>query len=389
MKEIEYSYNFVLYKEYLIYNAIGNDIVRRAMGISIYRSCRLTLIDCEKKFVDHVLDYVADYPIEIVQTTLDKVKSSLKCKDGDIIITHTWPDTLFKAVNIFKDCILVLIEEVPPLYDRFPRLNNKQTLLNKFLTWNPILKVITGRYRRAIHSGGIYVAISDIEADVIKGAYDLKPDIISYDPVDDRYFNYVENERNAIMTFGSGATYSGIIDKIIKSGLFDINEIICVNIENLETKMTIPGLKITTIKNYTFEEIRQCYARTAISITAENRGSFELIPIESIMSGVPIISPPVPSLEILQGINRYVISYETGNALPFFDYYQAANIAKDTDEIGQFYKWLKSSDLIRNSFSTMATEIFSISHIAKDFIYKVEKILGVNVVKNIQDLTDP
>lgn len=385
--EIGYSYNFVLYKEHLVYSAISNDIVRRAMGVSLYCPCRLILIECEKRFVNHVLEYVADSPLEIVQTTLDKVNSRLKCKDREIIITHTWPNTLFIAVDIFKACILVLIEEIPPLFDRFPKSDNKQTLMNKFLTWNPILKSITRKYRRAIHRAKIYVAISELEAELIEDHYCLRSDLTSYDPVDNRFFYYTENERNAIMVFGNAPTYSGIINKIISSGLFNINEIICVNPENMEAKITFLGLKMTTIKHYTFKEIMQCYARTAISITSENRGSYELIPIESIMSGVPIISPIVPSLAIYQQINHYGDSSETVNVLPFFDYYQAAKMTKESDEIRQFYAWLKSADLMRGSFSNMTADIFSISHIARDFIDNAEKIL--KRCKIFPNLADP
>ena len=353
------------------------------MGVSLYSPCRLILIECEKTFVDHVSGYVADSPLQIVQTTLDKVNSRLKCKDMEIIITHTWPDTLFIAVDIFKACILVLIEEIPPLYDRFPKSDNKQTLMNKFLTWNPILKSITRKYGRAIHRAKIYVAISEVEAELIRNHYGLEPDLTSYNPVDNRFFHYTEKERNAIMVFGNAPTYSGIINKIISSGLFNINEIICVNPENMGDKITFLGLKMTIIKYYTFKEIMQCYARTAISITFENRGSFELIPIESIMSGVPIISPIVPSLAILQKINHYGDSFETDNELPFFDYYRAAKMDVDSDETKQFYAWLKSADFTRNSFSMVATDIFSISSMAKDFIDNIEKVLNSKEMQNI------
>lgn len=385
MKKKKYSYNFVLYKEHLVYGAISHDIVRRAMGVSIYRPCRITLIGCEKKFVDHLLEYVADSPIEIIQTTPDIGGSNIKCKDGEIIITHTWMDTLFMTVNIYNNCILVLIENTLPLSDRFPKLDKKQKLTDKFLTWNPILKGITRKYRKAIRRANIYVAISDIQAELIKKYYSLMPDLTSYAPVDNRIFYYTENERNAIMIFGNAAPHCGIINEIINSGLFQINEIICVNPQDIEPNIIFPGLKITTIKHYTFEEIRQCYARTIISITSENRGSFELIPIESIMSGVPIISPQVPSLAILKQKICHYDKTEISNLLPFFDHHVASEIAVNSYEKGQFYKWLRSVDLTRESFATKTTDIFSIPKIAYEFINKVEKALDSKVTHNIPE----
>ena len=62
-----------------------------------------------------------------------------------------------------------------------------------------------------------------------------------------------------------------------------------------------------------------------------------------------------------------------------------SEIAVNSYEKGQFYKWLRSVDLTRESFATKTTDIFSIPKIAYEFINKVEKALDSKVTHNIPE----
>ncbi|MHB8560213.1 MAG: glycosyltransferase family protein [Thermoplasmataceae archaeon] len=369
-------YYFLLYREYQTLGAISNDIIRRAMGVAIYGDTTIVLIECSKEFQVHVRDYTKGSSLKVLCLSLDEAKILFTTDKGNVVITHTWPQTLYASAHHFEQSYLILIEEIAPLWDRLPKPMPgysaiKRKLVDRILTRRSVMALLLNRYRRAVRKASLYVAISDIESDLIIRHYGLKPNFTSYEPVDDRFFKYVQSERHSIIVFGDMKDKISIIKILLDQRELKLNEIINFNPSMKKEEITFPGVNITVIENYSFEDIEECYKRTYISITSEYKGSFELIPIESIMSGVPIISPIVPSLSILRNI--YIESDKADVCeLPFFDYFSLNKIEADPKLMKTFEKWVTSLNILRQNCAYYSSKIFSIPVIAQNFIRNVE-----------------
>ena len=281
MRNKEFTYYFILYREHNVLGAISNDIIRRAMGVSIYRRTFVLLIECTDAFGTYVKNYLNNYDVEVCICSLSNAISKIHFSDSDLVVTHTWPTTMYAVVNTLEIRNLALIEEIPPLFDRFDKefstcAGLKRGLVDKILTNKLVIRALLIRYRRAVKAANFYVAISEIEELVIKKYYGLHANLTSYNPVDDRFFRYVQNERDSIIVFGSLEDKVGIINYILGSGELGINKIINVNPNVGESDITFPGTTINVLENYNFEDISEYYRRSYLSITSEYRGSFEL-----------------------------------------------------------------------------------------------------------------
>lgn len=380
---MNYEYNFILYKEIFVFGAISNDILRRAMGVSKYRKTRLFLINCSKEFSHHAKSYVDSHLLEIFTVKSAKEANGVLLKnDGGIqlIVTHTWPSTLYVVVSKFQEQNLILIEEVPPLFDRLPSMIRARSLMDRILSTEVALRAITYRYRKAIKSAKKYIAISDYERKVLEKYYYLYPNDIVYEPVDNRYFVYAESERKSMLIFGNPD--NKVIRCVINSiGSENIKEIIQIN-SGLNLFHTYDSnIKITSINHYNFLEMQSLYRKSAVSITDESRGTFELIPIESIMSGVPIISPLVPSLQVLKSTIDSLYTQSEEKCYPYFDYLRLFNGLVGSDKNSQLAEWYFNIDRKRGFFSKVCHELFSIDAVGKDFIAKGEKYLSYDSKK--------
>ena len=369
------EYNFILYRDTLVLGAISNDILRRTMGVSKYRKTRLFLVECSKEFSDHARNYTATYDLEIlVVQFLQEVKVILLKKgiNNQIIVTHTWPNTLFSVVPVFRDQNLLLIEVGLPLFDRLPSGIRDRDYRDRILSTKPAIRMVTFRYRRAVKAAKMYVSISDYEKNVQDKYYDLQSDEVVYCPVDERYFLYAESERKSLMVFGK--PNENAIRCIMNSVGHDrIREIILIN-----SRLSLSGgfasdVKITDIRNYTFQEIRDVYKRALLSVTDESRGAFELMPIESIMSGVPIISPVVPSLKILKDSLDSSHPQKEKKVYPFFGYINLVGGCKNDNISKELASWYSEVEYQREFFSVMCNKLFSIDAVARDFIAKVDQ----------------
>ena len=372
---LNYEYNFILYRETFVLGAIPNDILRRAMGVSKYRKTRLFLVECSEKFSDHARNYTATHQLEIlVVHSLQDVKytTSKKGADYQIIVTHTWPNTLFSVVPLFRDQNLILIEEVPLLFDRLPSDIRGRDIWDHILSTKVAIRMVTFRYRKAVKAAKMYVSISNYEKNVLEKYYDLQSDEVVYNSVDERYFVYTESERTSLMVFGD-PDQNAVRCAINSVGNNRIKEIILINSSLSLSESFASGIKITKIRNYSFQEIQGLYRRTLLSIIDESRGSFELTPIESIMSGVPIISPSVPSIQILSDRIDSSTQQSGRKIYPYFDYLKLMGECKNAKVLKELSCWYSEVRGEGEFFSKMCNELFSIDAVAKDFTAKVEQ----------------
>jgi len=333
------------------------------MGLSKYVKVKILLISCTHKYIEYVKEYCEGYNIKIETMEYNKV-NKIDCINN-ILITHSWPETLYNVSRIFDIKNLIIIEEVPPLYDRFKKPFVKQLMRNKILTFPIILRFLIFKYRKALKKVYDYIAISDEEDKFIKNYYKLKPNFISYEPIDNRFFQYNElSKRDSIIVFGNLCNYNkfiNILNKILR--YIDIKKIICINSNN-ENKY-INNIPVYNIPKYRLKDIQDIYSRALISITMETKGSFELIPIESVCSGVPIISPEVPSVKVLRNL------FTTNSEFPVFNYFKFLNIDSDESLSNDFKKWFFDIDKNRSKFSEIALYNFSMENIAKEFLNNI------------------
>ena len=358
------NFIFILYKEGSIYDAIPNDILRRAMGMSKYVKVKILLISCIYKYIEYVKEYCEGYNIEIEAKELNKVNKIDYI--NNTFITHSWPETLYNVSSIFNIKNLIIIEEVPPLYDRLKKQSVKQLMRNRILTFPTMLRFLTLKYRKTLKKAHYYVAISDEEYTVLNNYYKLKPNFISYEPIDTRFFQYSRfSKRDSIIVFGNICNYDrfiNILNKILK--YIDIKRIICINSTN--DNKYISNIPTYNISKYKLKDIQNIYSSALFSITMENRGSFELIPIEGVCSGVPVISPEVPSVKSLRNV------FSTDSGFPVFNYFKFINIDSDEYLLNDFKKWFFNNDKNRAKFSERTLYNFSMENIAKEFLNNVK-----------------
>lgn len=354
------SFIFLLFQEYKKYGAIGNDMLNRAIGLSLFADTTILLIECSPEFVKHVHEYCLGYKIKIINSKVEELIN--KNFTNNIIITHTWPKTLYFASKIFGIKNLILIEELLPLSDRLKKPHIKQTLKNKILTFKPVLRIITAKYRRTIKRAKKYIVISDEQYNTCIKYYSLNPDFISYDPIASRFFNYKENPiRNSVLVFNNLCNNPEFIKIVEYLEIIGTSKIICIGTKKINKNLN--NIKIECIESYKFQDISKIYEGALICITDEYRGSFELIPIESLASGVPIITPYVPSIGVLK--NRVI----TGNNLPFFDYFKFLEM-----DLEIFKSWYNNVDKTRMDFSKKILNTFSPENVAKEFLKNLKLI---------------
>lgn len=346
------SISFVLFKEHEIYGAIGNDILRRAMGVSIFVDTTIVLIKCTKEFVKHTYDYCNGFNIKIIDS-LDINELEFY---SNYIITHTWPKNLYSVSKIYGINNLILIEEMVPLIDRFKKEHIKQSFIDRMLTTKIISIIITVKYRKYIKKAKKYVAISDDQANILINRYSIHPDFISYDPIDKCFFKYSDNhQRDSLLVFNdlqNSPKFSEIIDICKNIG---ITRVVCIGGKKCDD--SLQGIKIQYVKSYTFEEISGIYFSACLAITSEAKGSFELIPIESLVSGVPVITPEVPSINVL----KHHFPYEENT--PFFDYFEFME-----GNIEKFISWYNNVNTSRYCFSRKLSEFFNVENVAIKFL---------------------
>ena len=351
------SFIFVLFREYKILGAISNDILRRAIGVSMFRDTTIVLIECTEEFVKHAQEYCNGFNIKFLISSLDKLIDYNF--HNNFIITHTWPQTMYSVSKIFGIRNLILIEEIVPLFDRFKKPYENQTLKNRILTLRPILKIITIKYRMYINRSKMYIAISNDERDILIRKYSLKPNFVSYEAIDNRVFKYnTESIRDSLLVFNNlqyDIQFVQIIDRCREIG---ISKIICVG--GKKPPKTLDYITIEYIESYTFRQITEIYSHAMLAITNEAKGSFELIPIESLASGVPIITPDVPSINILRN------HQSNKKNQPYFNYFDFLSV--DLEEIRS---WYNREDKSRSCFSKKILEMFSLDAIAKEFLSNI------------------
>lgn len=357
----DFQLTFVLYKEGLIRGAIPNAILRRALGLSRFCKVSVLLIDCTKEFIGHTKEYVPELNVETVS------QSQLHPEEyaGRIIITHVWPQTLYAVIRLFPKSFVILNVDVAPLFDRLPRYGINQPLFNRLLTFKPSLRVITSRFRRAVMSAKILFAVSDFEADILKRIYGINVDFVSPPPYDDRFFQYTPGKRDSILILGASVRENKqIIDLILESKVFpNIHRIFEINSPHASSASLYKGLEIQRVGPYDFPTVKTLYGRAAVSIIPEWRGTFELPPIESIASGVPTISPEVPSLLMVKSYHQRVGE----GVLPYYNYWKLT-LPESLWPKQEFFEWISMADMQRENMAENMRKLFSIEEVARRFL---------------------
>ena len=174
----------------------------------------------------------------------------------------------------------------------------------------------------------------------------------------------IYNLQTITYTIGNLCNYNKFINILNKILVYiNIKKIICINSNN-ENKC-INNIPVYNISKFGWKDIQSIYSNALISITIETKGPFELISIESICSGVPIISPEVPSVKVLRNM------FTTNSEFPVFNYFKFLNIDSNESLSNDFKKWFFDIDKNRSKFSEITLYNFSMESIAKEFLNNI------------------
>ncbi len=358
------KFDFLLFGEYIIYGAIANDIIRRSMGISKYCKTRLLLIDCSDDFILHAKEMTSESDVQVVEMNSQDFRDSIIEKQSDIMVTHTWPETL-KFISSIPDLLkrTVLIDESPPLYDRFPKdIPYPRTLRDRVLSFKPARTIISRKYKRALKHALARVAISDVHAKVVKKFYGIEMDFVSYDPILSMQFHYTESVRKNIVVFNAkNEDVVKIVELVKLINQFTNGNIILMNSE-IDVNIQYPHEKKD---HYSNSELSETLASAYIAIIPERKGAFELVPIECIASGVPVISPMVPSLRVIDSHLSVDLKVPPYYDIDSLEYAGRSN----------FLEWIRKINNQRENFAKVIGSFFSTEHVAERFLEDLNRLL--------------
>lgn len=373
-----YSFHYMLYGENNIKAAIPADIVRRAMGTAPFATSYLHLVDCSREFVDHYSQILSATKVEtIVESASDIRKSNfLHEYDNPVLITHNWPKTLYAITRLIKSRFpSVIIDEVPPLFDRFPKpFDYKPSLFDKVLTNHIILNLLMLRYKANVKTHTIYAPNSPNSAALLRSTYGIKHHFVTYAPVDPEVFFFKQNDNRSDLLLYAPSDISLIPWELMRrlNKLFSFE---CIQVVSGSNTRDIARTEIRDAKKIIINDFiprsdfKQLLDDAMFAIIPERRGSFELPPIEFLSSGVPVITPMVPSIEVVDEILlKHGIRHK-----PFIDLLSGSILA---DGVPEIVSWYRRADATREKFSSLIGKAFSIYTIQEKFCHDVVAILG-------------
>ncbi|MEM4067598.1 MAG: hypothetical protein QXV17_12155 [Candidatus Micrarchaeaceae archaeon] len=102
-------------------------------------------------------------------------------------------------------------------------------------------------------------------------------------------------------------------------------------------------------------------------------------PVECIASGVPVICPRVPSIQVIEN--------KLSDRLPVMPYYDIDDLQETSESVIKFGLWYNEVDSKRYDFSKTVGEFFSIENVAKRFLNDLSNLKITVSTKNQAETT--
>ena len=355
------NYHFIIYQQNNLYDAISGEMYKRAIGASYFVHSHLHLIECSKEFNEFVINIIKDFKLNIqkYETKLEFLKNIRKNDEADVYIVDAWPNRIHIAKILKKFGFrVVLIEDHPISFERF----NSNRLIDKFLVFPLIYEIRILKSRNIFKLMDLVVSNSNSTQQFLKEKWKFNSTFISYPPIHSHIFRYVTSkERNSVvihwpsrMKTRDAIKITSVLDAIEFDKLWILNPG-----NDYSDIQEIFSEKIVVKVNYTFEEIQAIYSESFLAIIPERDGAFEIIPIESIASGVPVLGATVPSIEAI-----ITILQELGiEEIPFF--------SLENLNINKFISWNVRILKIMPKISAIINREFSPENIMRTFVGKI------------------
>ena len=250
------------------------------------------------------------------------------------------------------------MEYFPQFYGRF----SSKRFFDRLVTFGPVYKILSfGKKRLYGLSNGVIVNGID-PAIFIKKLFKITEKCVIYDCIDIANFYITDNKTRNAIVFNYPINMNEARFLNIKKILDTVSPKIIYVLGKPPNTNFIDRFNIKTVveTNYTYERLIDIYSQSLFSIIPEDIGTFELIPIESIASGVPVIGFKSPSLSILEEI---LLKLGT-KSNPFLEL--------DENSFKKVNDWLDGLLTMRQKLSQITREAFSQEEFAEKILKCVE-----------------
>ena len=222
-------------------------------------------------------------------------------------------------------------------------------MIDKIVTQYPIYKLLSHRKAKLYNLADFLIINDTNSAKVVKDYFNIEPDCIIHEAIDTTFFLFSKDtKRDSVVLHYPSEMGESNFKKIIKI-LNVINPKTVYILGKRPTEIQFSNIPMQTSfeSNYTNERLKNIYSKAMFSIVIENKGSFELIPIESIASGVPVIGYKSPSIYILET----VLKDNNIDNLPFIELTEASGFDNRNSFNFLQENITEISDIVRQEFS--------------------------------------
>ncbi|PSN84384.1 hypothetical protein B9Q03_13130 [Candidatus Marsarchaeota G2 archaeon OSP_D] len=321
--------NFVLYREKLIENGWPGGIVdatlNRSIGLGQYADVQFWLIDCDDELFTYATRKLLRHRVNVKRATLRTLQ--LHITPGSWVITYPWLGKIYALMKVLKNVRWLLTIDVVPLYVRL----FSKSFVDRILVNSLAFKALTYRWRKHTAKAELIVAVSDREAEVLEHVYRIKVNAIIPDPISVELNNLPK--RNSLFLVNVKSRDAEAVQKIINA--FRPERIVINNSTNRSLLPQTSSLDIQILEApLPHEEFINLMATSDLVVLGDRVGSFEMMPLEAIAVGTPVVTPIVPSIEMFQKFSK---EYNM-DGMPFLDLDQVCSLNES-----ELHKWFSAA----------------------------------------------
>lgn len=296
--------HFVILKQQNPFDAISAEMYKRAMGASQFCASFLHLINCAERYNEFVSDILKDSNCTVVRhRSVKEFMEYAKRREGDeFYVVDAWPTRILIAKRLKEvNKRVILMEDHPISFERF----NSNKFVNRLLTSSPIYKLRVRRSLKIFRMVDYVVSNSEVTHNFLRIRWSFTASFVSYAPILSHVFGYYTgSKRDSIVVHCPSDLNSADMSNIISAlKMLDFKRIYLLN-PTKECSHSLESFndRIIIKRRYSFDEIRDIHSQCYLSVIPEKAGAFELPPIESISSGVPVLGNRVPSIDVIDGL---------------------------------------------------------------------------------------
>ena len=354
--------NFAIYREKLITDgwpgAIIDATLDRAIGLGQYENVTFWLVDCDDKLFTYARRKLSRHNVKIERTTLRAVSSHISA--GSWVITHDWFGKLYALMEALENVNWLVTLDIVPLYDRL----SSTSFVGRVLTSEPAFRALTYKWRRYLSKAKILVAVSDREARILKDVYKVSVHAVIPAPISVELKNTLK--LHYLLLIDVKPRDVPVIRKIVSA--FRPGRVIAKDNMDSSILSSIGYPNAEILKNtLPREELLGLMAAADLVVLSERAGTFEMMPLEIIAAGTPVVTPTVPSVEMLR---RYAGDAAIGE-IPFLDLDMAGSL-----DVPGLQKWFSAAQRSIDDSRLVIEDQFSMKSVGHQLYQLITKEAG-------------